>query len=160
MGGHITLQVMVTSPNVKAGVIWAGLMGSYQDLLEKWWWPRWGYSDGTPAPDQEPADERSLWVRELEAVYGTSEENPAFWDTIDATVYLGDLSGPIQLHHGTADASVAVYFSESLFEQIQTAGKTTELYLYEGDNHNISNNFGTAMARSIEFFDRYLKETD
>ena len=33
MGGHITLQVVVTTADVKAGVIWAGLMGSYQDLL-------------------------------------------------------------------------------------------------------------------------------
>jgi hypothetical protein len=32
-----------------------------------------------------------------------------------------------------------------------------ELYIYEGDNHNISNNFSVAMQRTIEFFDRYLK---
>jgi hypothetical protein len=34
---------------------------------------------------------------------------------------------------------------------------TAELYTYEGDNHNLSNSFGTAMQRSIEFFDLHVK---
>jgi hypothetical protein len=32
-----------------------------------------------------------------------------------------------------------------------------EYYEYEDDNHNISNSFGLAMTRTIEFFDQYLK---
>jgi len=32
-----------------------------------------------------------------------------------------------------------------------------EIYLYEGDNHNISNNFWTAMQRTVEFFDLHVK---
>jgi len=36
-------------------------------------------------------------------------------------------------------------------------GKPVELYTYENDNHNISNHFGTAMERSIQFFDTYVK---
>ena len=160
MGGHITLQVMVASPDVKAGVIWAGLMGSYQDLLERWWWPRWGYVDGTPGPTPEPDDQRRRWVHEIEETYGSSEENPDFWDSISPTSYLSDLSGPIQLHHGTGDASVSVEFSENLYALIQALDQPVELYLYEGDNHNISNSFGTAMTRSVEFFDRYLKQAE
>jgi hypothetical protein len=37
------------------------------------------------------------------------------------------------------------------------AGQYVELYTCEGDNHNISNSFSTAMQRTIEFFDRYVK---
>jgi hypothetical protein len=37
------------------------------------------------------------------------------------------------------------------------ANQYVEYYKYEGDNHNISNNFSTAMQRSIEFFDRFVK---
>ena len=160
MGGHITLQVMVTTSDVKAGVIWAGLMGSYQDLLEMWWWPRWGFVDGSPNPTQEPGDERTLWTQELEERYGSFEENPVFWRSISPTSYLGDLSGPFQLHHGTGDATVSVGFSEILFAQIQAAGMPGELYVYEGDNHNLSSSFGIAMTRSVEFFDRYLGDVD
>jgi len=44
-----------------------------------------------------------------------------------------------------------------LAEQARNAGKIADLYTYEGDNHNISNHFSTAMKRTIAFFDKYLK---
>jgi uncharacterized protein len=50
-----------------------------------------------------------------------------------------------------------VEFSEGLYEQFINVGKEAELYIYPGDDHNISANFNTAMQRSVEFFDRYLK---
>jgi dipeptidyl aminopeptidase/acylaminoacyl peptidase len=89
--------------------------------------------------------------------YGSPEENPTFWNSISANAYLSEISGPIQLHHGTVDTDVPLAFSESLYFQMLEAGQYVELYKYEGDNHNISNNFSTAMKRTIEFFDRYLK---
>ena len=48
-------------------------------------------------------------------------------------------------------------FSAGLYQQALAAGKTVELYTYEGDDHNISASFGLAMQRTIEFFDKYLK---
>src|SRR5215217_4526519 len=36
MGGYITLRSMVISDDIKAGVIWAGVVASYPDLLTKW----------------------------------------------------------------------------------------------------------------------------
>ena len=92
--------------------------------------------------------------------YGSLEENPAFWASIDPTSYLSDLSGPLQLHHGTADETVPVEFSEDLYAQLQEMGHMAELYLHENDNHNISNSFGVAMQRSLEFFDQHVKGTD
>ena len=77
--------------------------------------------------------------------------------------HLADLSGPIQLHHGTADKSVPVAFSEELYAQLTELDPPTghaqasELYAYPGDNHNLSSNFGQAMKRSVEFFGRHLK---
>jgi dipeptidyl aminopeptidase/acylaminoacyl peptidase len=61
------------------------------------------------------------------------------------------------LHHGTKDEDVPFEFSVNLAEEIVAAGGIAEVYLYPDDNHNISNYFTTAMNRSIEFFDRYLK---
>ena len=40
---------------------------------------------------------------------------------------------------------------------MREAGKIIELYIYTGDDHNISSNFGIAAQRSVEFFDKYLK---
>ena len=36
-------------------------------------------------------------------------------------------------------------------------GQPAKLYTYKGDDHDIENNFGTAMTRTIQFFDQYLK---
>ena len=36
MGGYLTLRAMVLSPSVKAGVIWAGVVASYPDLINNW----------------------------------------------------------------------------------------------------------------------------
>ena len=152
MGGHITLRSMVTIPDIKAGVIWAGVVASYPDLFSRWRRPN---NDIFPTPD--PNSRRGRWRRELFNIYGSPEENPEFWAAISPTSFLNDLSGPIQLHHGTADTSVPVEFSETLYEQMQTGGYPVELYVYEGDNHNISTDFGTAMTRSIQFFDTHVK---
>jgi len=70
---------------------------------------------------------------------------------------LADVSGPIQLHHDTDDHEVPFSFSEKLTKQLQAASKSVEFYEYEGDDHNIANSFGTAMQRSIVFFNKYLK---
>ena len=152
MGGHITLRSMVTTGDIKAGVIWAGVVASYPDLFARWRRPN---NDIFPTPD--PNSRRGRWRQELFETYGSPEENPEFWAAISPNSYLNDTSGPIQLHHGTVDSSVPVEFSEQLQEQMQTAGRPVELYTYEGDNHNISENFSTAMQRTIQFFDTYVK---
>jgi dipeptidyl aminopeptidase/acylaminoacyl peptidase len=154
MGGTITLRAMVVTEDIKAGIIWAGVVAPYPELFDRW---QRRYAD-RPTPTPGPNGPRRRWTEAL-LEYGTFEENPVFWASIDPTSYLGELSGPLQLHHGTADDSVPVEYSETLYTQLQEAGATSELYLYENDNHNISNSFGTAMQRSVQFFDQYVKGT-
>jgi len=148
MGGHITLRSMVVTNDIKAGVIWAGVIGSYGDLLNNWRRVR-------PTPSIPSYARR--WRQLLIDEFGAPETNPAFWNSISANSYLTDISGPLQLHHGTADTSVPVEFSQKLNEQMETADKKVELYIYEGDDHNITSNFSTAIARSVEFFNTHLK---
>ncbi|MEJ2212201.1 MAG: alpha/beta fold hydrolase, partial [Anaerolineae bacterium] len=155
MGGGITLRIMVTTSDVKAGVIWAGTVASYKDLFDR---RRVGGGGGdSPLPRIDPNNGRWQWLPEMLATYGTPEENPAFYASISPNSYLADLSGPIQLHHGTADTSVPVEYSETLYAQIQAAGQPAELFVYQGDNHNLSIHFARAMARSVRFFDTYVK---
>ncbi|NOH04001.1 MAG: S9 family peptidase [Chloroflexi bacterium] len=149
MGGYLTLRAMVISKDVKAGVIWAGVVASYPDLLYNW--RRTG--SFTPSPSSRGVGWRTAWIE----AYGTPEQNPAFWDSVSATSYLADLSGPLQLHHGTNDEDVPLAFSIRLAELARAQGQIADLYTYEGDNHNISKYFSTAMRRTIEFFDIYLK---
>lgn len=149
MGGYLTLRAMTISSDIKAGVIWAGVVASYPDLLYNW--RRTGAF--TPSPSSTGRGWRSTWIEQ----YGTPEENPAFWDSVSATSYLADLSGPIELHHGTADDDVPVEFSIRLAELGRQYGQIVNLYTYDGDNHNISKYFTQAMNQTIAFFDIYLK---
>lgn len=149
MGGYLTLRAMVISDDIKAGVIWAGVVASYPEMLYNW--RRTG--SFTPSPSSTGRGWRSGWIDQ----YGTPEQNPVFWDSVSANSYLTDLSGPLQLHHGTNDDDVPVEFSIRLAEQARAVNQTADLYIYEGDNHNISGFFSTAMNRTIEFFNTYLK---
>ncbi len=149
MGGHITLKNMVISKDIKAGVIWAGVVGSYPDLLNNW------RRRNTSPPPGIPSSRRS-WRNQLIEKYGSPEENPSFWNSISANSFLSEISGPLQLHHGSSDTSVPVAFSQTLEKQLKEAGKEVELYIYPRDDHNLANNFSLAMKRSIEFFDKHL----
>ena len=151
MGGHITLRSMVVTDDIKAGVIWAGVVASYPDLLYNW-----HRSNRYRVPSSVPSRARR-WRDDFLAAYGTPEENPEFWASISPITYVADLSGPIQLHHGTNDSSVPPEFSTSLYDEIEVAGGEVENYVYAGDDHNLAINFGTAMARSVAFFDSHLK---
>lgn len=157
MGGHITLRSMVVNKDIKVGVIWAGVVASYPELLYNWR----RRNDTTPiSPSVTPATlstRGGSWRNQLIAEYGEPEKNPEFWDSISSTAFLDDISGPLQIHHGTADTSVPVVFSEGLQRRMEDKKKVSELYIYPGDDHDITSNFGVAMQRSVEFFDTYLK---
>lgn len=149
MGGYITARAMVVRDDIKAGVIWAGVVGSYPDMLESW-------TRRNTVPSSIPQRARR-WRQVLVEEYGAPEENPEFWASISANSFLSDLSGPIQLHHGTNDADVPLLFSELLYNETLTAGKVAEFYTYEGDDHNLASNLSTALQRSVAFFDQYVK---
>ena len=151
MGGGITLSCMVVTDDIIAGVIWAGVVAPYPELITRYLkTPTPDGADVTPRP-------RWRWPAEMLAQYGSPDENPSFWAAVSTSAYVGYLSGPIQLHHGTADQSVPLEYSLMLEQQIVAAGKPVELYTYQGDDHNIAKNWGTAMNRSVEFMDRHVK---
>lgn len=138
MGGYITLRAMVVDPDIRAGVIWAGVVAAYADMTEVDGRPRFG-------------------TRGLLQTYGLPDQNLEFWESISANSFLEDLSGPLQLHHGSADYSVPTYFSYLLAEEVRATGQIAELYIYDGDDHNLATYFTAAMLRSIDFFDQHLK---
>jgi dienelactone hydrolase len=93
----------------------------------------------------------------LVSKYGDPRQNPAFWNTLDPTQFVSDITVPVQLDVGGSDEEVPVAFSQSLRDKLLKAGKTVEYFEYPGDNHNISQNFNEAMQRSLSFFDKFLK---
>jgi dipeptidyl aminopeptidase/acylaminoacyl peptidase len=151
MGGHITLRAMAVDPTIKAGVIWGGVVGSYQDYWDLWWGKR-------PTPTASPAPgDRGYWRGQLAARYGDFSANPDFWNSISVTSELESIQGVVQLHHAKGDETVPVELSQRFYERMRSAEVTGELFIYEGDNHNLSENFSTAMKRSVDFFDNHVK---
>ena len=148
MGGYITARAMVVSHNIKAGVIWSGVVASYEELVADW-----GSADSTIAEGELPVA-RVLLNRE-----GTPQTNPDFWASLSATSYLQDLSGPLQLHHGSDDSDVPMRFSDQFYRDLITAGQGAEYYVYAGDDHNLSASFEVAMRRSLAFLDAHVKQT-
>lgn len=150
MGGHITLRSMVVNRDIKAGVIWAGVVASYPDLINNW-------RRGTFTPPPQITSTARRWRQVLIDEYGTPEKNPQFWSSLSSNSYLKDISGPLQLHHGTADESVPVEFSRKLEKQLKEVDKSVEYFEYPGDDHNLAANFNVAIQRSVDFFNNYLK---
>lgn len=151
MGGNITLRSMVISKDIKAGVVWAGVVGSYPDLIYRWR----GRSDLSSNQRESFRTVREKLLKE----YGSPEENPKFWQSIDPIYFLDGISGPVQIHHGMDDETVPLLFSEALKKALEGKNKTFGYYTYPGADHNISGpSFSLAMERSVEFFDKYLKE--
>jgi len=148
MGGNITLRALVIDPRIKVAVIWAGVNATYKDLLYNW---------HPPAADRPPPSFGGGARQAFLGQFGTPEQNPAFWDSISPMAYLSDITAPIQLHHGTSDVEVPLQFSQTLAKDLQAVAKPVELYTYAGADHNISQGFSQAMARSVAFFDRTLK---
>lgn len=153
MGGNITLRdLVIDRTDIKAAVIWGGVVGSYNDLFYNWQ-HRVSYQ---PPPTEMAL--RNNYRQGLIQKYGTPLSNPEFWNRIDPTNFVADISTPVQLHQGLSDEEVPPSFSDSLFNKLKLSGKTVELYTYPGADHNISEpSFSIAMERSIAFFDRYLK---
>jgi len=153
MGGNITLRSLIVWPkDIKAAVIWGGVVGTYDDLMNNWQ-RRVSYQ---PPPNELALRNRSRM--DLINKFGTPGTNPTFWNSIDPNYYLGDLQAPVQLDVGGEDEEVPSAFSQGLFDRLKKLKKEVEFYEYPGGDHNISGaNFNLAMQRSVEFFDKYLK---
>jgi dienelactone hydrolase len=145
-GGKIGLQTAVISSDIKAFSLWAGVVGSYEDMLET-------YNDKINFLQN--ADKENLVIEN-----GFPSENPDFWNKLDPYFYLENIQAPIELQHGTADKSVPVELSRRLQEELKKASKTVEYHEYSGDDHNIGNNVNLAFNRTIDFYNKYLNQPE
>lgn len=153
MGGFLTLRALVLTHDIKAAVIWGGVVGSYKDMANDWWSKR-NVPSFTPSNRELQSNRPSR--QSFTKKYGEPNDTP-FWNAISADAYLKDITTPIQLHHGLSDETVPPILSQKLYEKLKKIGKPVELLTYEGTDHNISQSFNIAMERSVAFFNTHLK---
>ncbi|OGD85861.1 hypothetical protein A2Z23_00845 [Candidatus Curtissbacteria bacterium RBG_16_39_7] len=90
--------------------------------------------------------------------FGDKEKNPEFWDKVSPISYVGEISIPFQIHHGTRDQTIPISASEKFYKALIGVGKKAEFFQYENQGHIFSGNaWEEAMKRTINFFNTYLK---
>jgi uncharacterized protein len=140
MGGEVAIKALVVSPDIRAAVLYASMSA---DALESWrlinntWAYGWFLFDGPFSP----------W-RDFEAFRLASPIN--FLDYVQA---------PVQLHHGTADGTVPLEWSQRLTRLLREHGKDADLFQYPGAPHGFgigSVAYTMLMERSTLFFGQHL----
>jgi dipeptidyl aminopeptidase/acylaminoacyl peptidase len=149
MAGNLVLRAMLVEPEIKAGVIWAGAVYSYDDFV------RYGITDVSFVPrDNQVILNQQASVRET---YNWPDLTHPYWDAISLTGNIDRLQNPIQLHHAQDDDVVNIGYSFDLAQVLRENAKLYSIFSYEGGGHNISSPyFNTAMQRTIEFFRQNL----
>ncbi len=143
MGGNVTMNALVARPDlVDAAVLYATTSSLAAEN-----WRQFG-RDGD--------DQRTN--RRMARTYGLPDDNPDFWRAASPRPYLGRISMPVLLHHGTEDDTCPPRWARSIAQALEAAGKDVTLRWYEGQGHRME---GAAFARSIDrtadFFSENLK---
>lgn len=142
MGGGIAWQIAVTQPDlVSAMVLFAPVSADVRDNFEKW---------TTRRPEVAEA---------IVSEHGTPAENPEFWDNISPQTFFKNIRTPIVIHHGMADASVPLAWSERSAKELERLEKEIILNIYPGEPHEFTHAWPMVMQRTADFFDRILKHT-
>jgi dipeptidyl aminopeptidase/acylaminoacyl peptidase len=99
---------------------------------------------------------------ELIKAYYEASVDPELLKRIAPIHSLAFIQAPVQIHYGTEDGQDMVgtppEWSRKLFEALERAGKTVEIFAYEAEKHSfVGDSWVAFMERSAHFFDEYVK---
>lgn len=161
MSGNLVLRTLLVTKEVKAAVIWAGAVYSYEDFS------KYRISDSSYTPQRTSPADSLIQVKNRETSPEVSKirSNPKeidfssdFWNSISLTKNINYLETPIQIHHAKNDIVVNIGYSRDLVEILKNNNKDYEYYEYDYGGHNIQNpSFNSAMSKTVEFFSKNLK---
>lgn len=147
MAGNLVLRAMLIEPDIKAGVIWAGAVYSYDDFAQ------YAISDVSFNPSASTSTRAVSRGREIRNFYGPIDTAQPYWNAISLTEHIEYLEHPLQIHHAIDDSTVNVGYSYDLANVLLENEKEYELYTYPNGGHNISApSFNEAMRRTVLFF--------
>lgn len=139
MGGGVAYTIAVTYPDlVDAFVLFAPVSADMRDNFDKW------------------TRQREEVAGDILEVHGSFDENPEFWDGISPITYFGQVESPILLHHGTADESVPLAWSQRAVNMLKSLDKEITFEVYPREPHEFAAAWPLVMQRTATFFDQHL----
>ena len=142
MGSDEALRAIVVSKDIKATVFVAGVVGSFDDIIDHW--------PGSQSLSDKPAIVQTI-RQNLIAKYGTPQQNPSFWNSASAINYVKNITGAVQVNQDISDSIVPKLFADHLVAALQQAGKPVEYQTYPGDDHQFTAN-RVALAQNMLAF--------
>ncbi|MEE1835531.1 alpha/beta hydrolase family protein [Streptomyces sp. SP17KL33] len=141
MGGGVVYNTLVVAPGLfDAAVVFAPVSSRPAENID-----HFQRSDGDPV------------VAEIEAAHGTPASNPTFWREVSPLTYVDRVTEPLLIHHGTADATCPLAWSERTTAEFEAAGKDVRLIKYPGEGHTFAPQWPTSMRHTVAFFDAHLR---
>ncbi len=138
MGGGVVYNALVVKPGLfKAAVAYSPVSSDVVDNFTKWQLPDPGRS-----------------AAEVIARLGAPDAQPSAWAEASPRTFFGRITEPLLIHHGTADLSCPIAWSEATVAALQQAGKAVEYQVYPGQPHV----FTSAWQRSIERTTAFLRQ--
>ncbi len=164
MGGGVTMKVLTIDARVKAAVLYSPVSADDADIIGRWGMGCFGdIAAGELVPDCNSSDiiPQDL-PRNLQDAYRFAASDADTLKKISPLYHLDYVTAPIQIHYGTADGKLLSgtppQWSVKLTQALRDAGKQVELLQYEGEGHSfIGQPWFDFMARTLTFFDKYLK---
>ena len=142
MGGGVTYNVLVAQPGlVDAAVVYAPVSSNAVDNFDRW-------IRGQPG--------NAVLADQIVATYGSPEANPSFWQNASPVTFFDRVNEPILIHHGTADESCPIEWSQASVAALQSLGKDAELLTYDGEPHAFDAAWELSMERTVAFFAQHL----
>jgi len=150
MAGNIVFRSLVALQDIRAVVIWAGAVYSYEDMQ------KYRISDNSYQPPPQESERRKK-REELRNTHGDFNPTSDFWYQVVPTNYLAGVGGAVQIHHAVDDGVVNIGYSRDLMEILDDTKISHELFEYPSGGHNLTGlSFTTAMQRTVEFFKENL----
>ncbi|MEV4038391.1 alpha/beta hydrolase family protein [Streptomyces umbrinus] len=141
MGGGVVYNTLVVAPGlVDAAVVFAPVSSRPDENID-----HFQRGDGDAV------------VAEIDKTHRTPEENPKFWREASPITYVDRVTEPLLIHHGTADESCPIVWSERTTAAFEKAGKDVELVKYKGEHHTFAPQWPASMDTTMDFFEKHLR---
>jgi dipeptidyl aminopeptidase/acylaminoacyl peptidase len=135
MGGGVVFGALVTEPGlVDAAVVWASVSTRFEDNFRRWALPQ-----------------RPERAAEFQERFGTSEENPRFWNELSPRTYVDRIEAAVLMHHGRLDDSCPYRWATATESALKAADVDVTLHTYEREGHTFYPDWELSMRRTVDF---------